>query len=573
LPEASTVGFDVKCDVAIIGGGPAGATVAGLLRKYNPSLSVAIFEKESFPRDHVGESQLPGVSAVLHELGVWDKVEAANFPIKLGATLLWGRTKELWSFDFVPLKEYRDEARPGQYVGQRRSTAFQVDRAIYDKILLDHAVEMGAEIHQPAGVTHVEHEGDRVTGLRLDTGETVEARYYVDASGNPAVVRRALNIETTVPTSLQNVAFWDYWRNADWAVEIGVGGTRIQVISVDYGWLWFIPLGPDRTSLGFVTSAAFYKSSKLKPEELYLQAIEDAPRIKGLLSNATSENKFTATKDWSFVAERSHGENWFLVGESAGFADPILSAGLTITHSAARELAYTINEIEAGAMNAEWLKEQFSSRQISRVRNHIRFADYWYSANGQLKELKEYTAQIAKDQGLDLDPEKAWRWLALGGFIDEDLSSGTGSFTIDFVKSMGEYLSELKFESPLLTCNTFHLRLEGAELKERAKYQNGRVKLIKCYLRSGKVFPLDGGCGLLHFILSQHTNIADITGRLMAEVEGMRKTNPALRSTILLETIRALEALTYDGWIAASYDSTGLSVDIKREYLSVHWEP
>jgi hypothetical protein len=172
-----------------------------------------------------------------------------------------------------------------------------------------------------------------------------------------------------------------------------------------------------------------------------------------------------------------------------------------------------------------------------------------------------------------LDPEKAWRWLALGGFIDEDLSSGTGSFTIDFVKSMGEYLSELKFESPLLTCNTFHLRLEAAELKERAKYQNGRVKLIKCYLRSGKVFPLDGGCGLLHFILSHHTNIADITGRLMAEVEGMRKTNPALRSTILLETIRALEALTYDGWIAASYDSTGLSVDIKREYLSVHWEP
>jgi len=368
------------------------------------------------------------------------------------------------------------------------------------------------------------------------------------------------------------VAFWDYWRNADWAVEIGIGGTRIQVISVDYGWLWFIPLGPDRTSIGFVTSASYYKESKMKPQELYMRAIEDSPRIKGLLTNATCEEKFAATKDWSFVAERGHGENWFLVGECAGFADPILSAGLTITHAAARELAYTINEIEWGTSDAEWLKQEFSSRQLSRVRNHIRFADYWYGANGQLKDLKEYTAQIARDQGLDLDPDKAWRWIALGGFIDEDLATGSGSFSLDFMKSMGEFLSELNFESPLVACNTFHLNLESAELRDRAKYQNGRVKQIKSFVRDRKVFPLDGGFGLIHFILSKCSNIADITGRLIAEVEGLRVTNPSLRSKIILESIRALEALTYDGWVSASFDPDGLCVDVKSEYMSVHWE-
>lgn len=561
----------MQCDVAIIGGGPAGSTVATLLRKYNPGLSVCIFEREAFPRDHVGESQLPGVSAVLYEMGVWDKVEAANFPIKLGATLLWGRTKELWSFDFMPLSEYRDEPRPGKYVGQRQRTAFQIDRAIYDTILLEHAHEMGAGVHQPAHVSHVLHEGDLVTGLRLDTGEAVEARYYVDASGNAAVLRRALGIETETPTALQNVAFWDYWRNADWMVNIGIGATRIQVISVDYGWLWFIPLGPDRTSIGFVTSAAYYKASKLKPEELYRKAIDDAPLIKALLVKATCEHRFAATKDWSFVADRAHGENWFLVGECAGFADPILSAGLTITHSAARELAYTITELELGEEDAAWLKEEFSSRQLSRVRNHIRFADYWYSANAQLKDLKEYTAQIAWDQGLDLDPEKAWRWIALGGFIDEDLTAGSGSFSLDFMKSMGEFLSELKFESPLLTCNVFRLQLEGARMRNRAKYKDGRVKQIKSFVRDGKELPLDGGFGFMHYILSSHNNFADITERLMAEVEGMRKSNPEMREHIILQTIRALEAATHDGWVVASFDPFAPTVDVKHQYLSVHW--
>jgi len=561
----------VHCDVAIIGGGPAGSTVATLLRKYCPQLSVSIFERETFPRDHVGESQLPGASAVLNEMGVWDKVEAENFPIKLGATLLWGRTKELWSFDFYPAADFRDETRPAKFEGQRRATAFQLDRAIYDAILLDHAREAGVDVNQPASVNKILRDENAVTGLLLETGKEVRARYYVDASGNSALLRRTMGVHVDVPTSLQNVAFWDYWENADWAVEIGIGGTRIQVISVDYGWIWFIPLGPKRTSIGFVTSADYYKTSGMSPQTLYLQAIKDSPHIGNLLVNAHSEGKFSTTKDWSFVADTAHGENWFLVGESAGFADPILSAGLTITHAAARELAYTIHELERGQLDPLWLKAEFSARQLSRMRSHIRFADYWYSANGQLKDLKEYTAKIAKDQGLNLDPEQAWRWIAQGGFIDEDLNTGTGSFSIDFIKSMGEFLSELKFESPLRTCNVFKLQLQDSDSKSRARYENGRVFETKSLVRNGRVFPLDGVYGLLHDNLKQNTHLTDIVRKLLADVEHLRKTNPSLRSTILLHSIRGLEALTHDGWIAASYDPAVPTVDLQTAYKSIHW--
>src|ERR1700678_3275411 len=91
------------------------------------------------------------------------------------------------------------------------------------------------------------------------------------------------------PSTLKNVAFWDYWRNAEWAVTLGVGGTRIQIMSVGYGWLWFIPLSPTRTSIGFVCPAEYYKSSGLRPEELYIKSIADEPRISALVSKAERE--------------------------------------------------------------------------------------------------------------------------------------------------------------------------------------------------------------------------------------------------------------------------------------------
>lgn len=213
-----------RFDIAIIGGGPAGSTCASLLRKYNPSLRVGVFEKEKFPREHVGESQLPLIGTILQEMGCWDKVEAAEFPIKLGATFRWGSSPALWDFEFIPFRDFRDEPRPAKFVGQRLWTAFQVERAVYDKILLDHAAELGAEVHQECAVRTVhrdESDPDRVRCLEMTDGRTVEAKYFVDASGHAGVLRRAMEVPVSYPGNIKNVAFWDYWDNAEWAVTIG----------------------------------------------------------------------------------------------------------------------------------------------------------------------------------------------------------------------------------------------------------------------------------------------------------------------------------------------------------------
>ncbi|MCA9283440.1 MAG: tryptophan 7-halogenase, partial [Phycisphaerales bacterium] len=189
-------GTTIECDVAIIGGGPTGSTAGTLLRKYAPGLRVIVLEKETFPRDHIGESQLPTIGQILHEMGVWEDVEAAGFPIKIGASYTWGRDHDRWNFDFLPVETWVDRPRPGTFEDLRQLTAFQVDRAIYDEILLRHAQRCGCEVREGTRVEEVLHTEDRIDGLRLDSGETVVARHYVDGSGAASILRKALDVGT-----------------------------------------------------------------------------------------------------------------------------------------------------------------------------------------------------------------------------------------------------------------------------------------------------------------------------------------------------------------------------------------
>lgn len=543
-----------KLDVAIVGGGPGGSTCGAFLKKYKPSLKVGIFERENFPRDHVGESQLPVIGGILNELGAWDKIEAADFPVKIGATYRWGKTDDLWDFHFLPNGEFKEETRPAKFEGQRLETAFQVDRAVYDKILLDHAAELGCEVYEGCAVREVRKDGDRITGLVLHDGEEVEAQYYVDASGGGGFIRRAMGVGIEEPSPLRNVAFWDYWRNAEWAVTLGVGGTRIQVMSVGYGWLWFIPIGPDRTSLGFVCPAEYYKKSGKRPEELYEQAIQDDPRVRALCANARRENKFTTTKDWSFLAERMTGENWILVGEATGFADPILSAGLSLTHSAAREAAFTILEM-GRKTDVKWLRDEYEIRNRRRILQHIKFADYWYSANSHFTDLKEYTREIAREVGLDLDAEKAFQWLGTGGFIDEDLGvGGSAGFSFNALHHIANRLSDEESRLASGGFNGFVLNLQGAKKVDLPHYETGRVLPVPAYRRDGKLLPLDGLIAWIVKGLEQNPRLENLMGFLEFTLPriGIEFT-PAIRAGI----VETLEAMVRDEWIIGRKYKTG----------------
>lgn len=540
---------EFQYDVAIVGGGPAGATVGAMLNKYAPEMRVLILEREHFPREHIGESLLPPVCSVLAELGCWDKMEAANFPIKIGATYKWGRNPELWDFEFLPSEDFVDEPRPAQYVGQRKMTAFQVDRAIYDEILLDHAAELGCEVREGVKVAKVLKEGNRVSGLELENGEVVTAKHYVDASGNSGILRRAMNVHCDTPSTLRNIAVWDYWQNADWAVEIGVGGTRIQVLSIGWGWLWFIPMGPTRTSIGLVVPASYYKESGMKPEELYEKAIQEEPTVRELVRNASREHKFGSTRDWSFLARRHYGENWFLVGECAGFADPILSAGVTLAQVGAQQLAYTILELERGKFDPKWLRQEYENRQKTKISTHIRFGDYWYTANAQFTDLQAFTAELAESAGLELTPQKAWAWIAQGGFIGEEMEIGIGGFCFNAVAQSSDFLFELDYQHELERNNILRLNLAGATWKESAVYMGGTVEKAPCYVRDGKVLPIFAQVELIVNVLQRDHRFPAI----MMMLDEVRQFRPDV-AALMPYVPEAIEAMIRDGWIEASYD-------------------
>jgi len=549
----------VEFDVAIVGGGPAGATVGTLLKRYNPGLRVGIFERELFPRDHVGESLLPMVCYVLDEMQVWGKVEQQNFPVKLGATYRWGKAsdEELYYFHFLPTgASYTENSRPGSFTGQRRHTTFQVDRSVYDKVLLDHAAECGCEVFQETKVTRIAHTGDRVDGLEVSfpDGETrtISAQFYVDASGAESLLRRTLKIGVHSPTLLRNIAIWDYWQDAGWVETHGENGTYVYVMSLGLGWLWYIPLGQGRTSVGLVTSAEHFKGLGQDTETVYLEAIAKEPLIRKMLAPARREGRLAATKDWSFVADRLTGENWFLAGDAGGFADPILAAGLTLAQTGARRVAYSILEMLQEVSDPAWIQSQYETNQRRNTLNHIRFADYWYSANEHFSDLKEYCAQIAADNGLNLDANAAFQWLGTGGFAEE--ASGlpfAGTYTITAIKLFTSKFAAEDEQWAVFRNNVFQLDLDGAEKTQVAQYEFGRVKKVDCYRKGPRIWPLDKVYKFVFNALNREQEILLLAERFMYEA---RKDGVPAGDSLAQSCIEALEGLVAEGWVRASYD-------------------
>lgn len=562
-------------DVVIIGGGPGGSTCSTLLKKYRPDLRVLVLEKEKFPRDHIGESQLPGINAVMLEMGVWDKVEAAGFPIKVGASYTWGKHADQWDFDFYPPEQWRDEPRPAPFKGQREYTAFQVDRAIFDKILLDHAREMGVAVREETLVTEVLRDGDRVKGLKLADGTVVTGKYYIDASGVVGILRRAMEVEVWIPEQLRNIATWGYWQNAEWAVKIGVGGTRIQIRSLPFGWIWFIPLGPTRTSVGLVVPADHYKKLGLTAAELYHKAIRDQPQIARLLESATLEGEITSCKDWSQLCERLYGDNWFLVGETAGFADPILSAGMNLAHQSGRDVAYTIMELERGELDADWLRRRYNDRQRNCIKTHIRFGQFWYSANSCFTDLREHCSEIAKEAGLKLSPAQAWRWLSQGGFASDNPNRPLfGLWDIEVAKgTIQKCLGHDVVETIKYTIddfNVFKLNLSGAKKDQLGELNEGKIIASPCYKRGDKVLPTIGFYGDVIRVLERESNMERILPLLMRTVDrygvsGDRKIGLAYT------LIQTLEAMVSDGWVVCSLDKSKPMLTRKCSEHVIRW--
>jgi flavin-dependent dehydrogenase len=309
------------CDVLVIGGGPGGSSAAAFARK--KGMSVCLAEREEFPRFHIGESLLPIGNRVLQASGAWPKVEAAGFVVKLGA--------EFMLADGSPPKEI---VFADGYLPDLGST-FQVERARFDAVLLDHARSLGADVRTGATVRSIVPSADLVTATlstRDGQAATIRARWVIDAGGRENLYESADKRSFDPAPFPKRAAVYSHFGGVRRAE--GPRGGNIIVVRIEDGWFWIIPIGAERTSVGLVTSVESLRSGA-DPESVFRATVAGSVRLRELMACAVAAAPFRVTTDYSYVRREYASPRVVLVGDAAGFYDPVFSSGVYIsTYSA-----------------------------------------------------------------------------------------------------------------------------------------------------------------------------------------------------------------------------------------------
>jgi flavin-dependent dehydrogenase len=304
-----------ECDVLVIGGGPAGTTVAPLLAE--KGYRVVLLEKAHHPRFHIGESLLPANLPLFERLGVADEVRAIGM--------------EKWGAEFVSPEH--DMAQVFHFAGawsKDMPYAYQVRRAEFDTILIRNAAAKGVEVHEGCKAKAVDFQADQTALIRAehDDGRQVEykARFVVDASGRDTFLASRFQIKHRNPKH-NSSAVYGHFSGA--RRHEGQDEGNITILWFDHGWFWFIPMVNDVTSVGMVTWPYYMKTKGERSlQQFLMDGIARCPMLAERLKMATLVNEVEATGNFSYVSERNHGANYLLLGDAYAFIDPVFSSGV-----------------------------------------------------------------------------------------------------------------------------------------------------------------------------------------------------------------------------------------------------
>ena len=309
-------------DIIIAGAGPAGSTAALLLAR--AGFSVCVFEKDHHPRFHIGESILPRTSPLLRELGLEEALLKLPHVPKFGAEFGFGNDHVTRRFSFT------DGLLPGFPI-------FNIERSIFDKLLLDHARAAGAEVYEgtPVKAIRTLTEG----AVEIETAvRSIKARLLLDASGHGTLVGRHLNIRRNFDDpNLQKVAYFQHFEHVE--RPTGAESGHPAIIMCDEGWFWLIGINPTKTSVGFVTRPSFVRTLDIPPKQMLTWAVSRCPVVRHRMRDATGVTENHILSDFSYRCAPYAGPGYFMVGDAACFLDPIFSTGVTLAMMGAREAA------------------------------------------------------------------------------------------------------------------------------------------------------------------------------------------------------------------------------------------
>lgn len=368
---------DADVDVVVVGGGPGGSTAATTIAQAGHR--VLLLEKERFPRYQIGESLLPStVHGVCGMLGVTEELKKENFPVKRGGTFRWGTSGEPWTFTFALSRKLAGPT----------STAYQVDRARFDEILLDNARKKGVEVREEHEVLSLlEDDAGRVCGVRFrgpDRHEReVRARYVVVASGNTDALYKSVATRAVSPF-FRNLALFGYYRGGKRLPEPNSG--NILCAAFKDGWFWYIPLSDTLTSVGAVVSMDRAESIQRGREAAMGTFVRSCPLIADYLSGATRvtdgpHGELRVRKDYSYCGSSFWRPGVVLVGDAACFVDPVFSTGVHLATYSGILAARSINTRLEGGLSDEACFTEFESRYRREFSVYYQFLQSMYDLN------------------------------------------------------------------------------------------------------------------------------------------------------------------------------------------------
>jgi flavin-dependent dehydrogenase len=350
-------------DVAIIGGGPAGSTVATMLSR--AGRRVVVFEKEKFPRFHVGESLLPYSLPIFERLGVHEKIRAHGFQEKYGAFFWNEATGGTRPVDF------------GNAEDGRHPMAYQVKRAEFDQILLSHSESAGAHVRYQTRVEEVLFEKGRAVGVRARpaTGpaEEVRARAIVDASGQDALLSRRLGTRK-FDAKLKRAALFAHYERVPRPAGKQAGDILLPV--EDGVWYWIIPFSDGSASVGAVFEPELARERGTSDvEERFEWIIARSQRMKDLLGEGRRTSKVYGISDYSASSAKLRGDGFALVGDAATFLDPVFSTGVFLALATGERAAAAIDRAltRHGRVDSRDLAdyEREANRLVARFRRFV----------------------------------------------------------------------------------------------------------------------------------------------------------------------------------------------------------
>jgi flavin-dependent dehydrogenase len=341
-------------DVIVIGGGPAGSSVASILSR--EGRKVVLFEKERFPRHHIGESLMTDTYLTFQRMGLLEKMKDSPFVRKYSVQFANPAGKESRPFYFFEANHHES------------SVTWQITRSEFDLMLINHAAEQGAAVHQETSIKRVLFDGNRAVGVeaRMKDGTVQEfhAPVIVDATGQSAMLSNKFGWRVRDP-KLRKAVLYSYFKGAHREKDLNGGATLVLRTPLgSNGWFWYIPLENDITSVGVVADPEYLVQGRGQDlAKIFNEEVEKVESVRRRIAGAERVDKIYSIVDYSYRSRCNAGDGFILIGDAYGFLDPIYSSGVL--------LALKMAELAADSIHDAFRNNDFSAARLGQFQSKL----------------------------------------------------------------------------------------------------------------------------------------------------------------------------------------------------------